>query len=101
MRICTSASPNGVSSGAAPSSHAAATPIQSSVHIWSTRLRSPGADDEAMAAATGLIDAAEATHNPGVLSLALYVQDSFTPTTTPPSATPIPSPRWTPCAGAW
>jgi hypothetical protein len=28
-----------------------------------------------MAAATGLIDAAEATHNPAVLSLALYVHD--------------------------
>jgi len=32
-----------------------------------------GSHDEAMAAATGLIDAAEATHNPAVLSLALYV----------------------------
>ena len=32
-----------------------------------------GSHDEAMAAATGLIDAAEATHNPFVLSLALYV----------------------------
>ena len=32
-----------------------------------------GSHDDAMAAATGLIDAAEATHNPGVLSLALYV----------------------------
>jgi predicted ATPase/class 3 adenylate cyclase len=34
-----------------------------------------GSHDEAMAAATGLIDAAEATHNPFVLSLALYVHD--------------------------
>ena len=32
-----------------------------------------GSHEEAMAAATGLIDAAEATHNPFVLSLALYV----------------------------
>ncbi|HWF69974.1 MAG TPA: adenylate/guanylate cyclase domain-containing protein [Mycobacterium sp.] len=32
-----------------------------------------GSHDEAMAAATGLIDAAEATHNPAMLSLALYV----------------------------
>ena len=34
-----------------------------------------GSHDEAMAAATGLIDAAEATHNPFVLSVALYVHD--------------------------
>ena len=32
-----------------------------------------GCGEEARAAATGLIDAAEATHNPYVLSLALYV----------------------------
>ncbi len=31
-----------------------------------------GSHDEAMAAATGLIDAAEATHNPCLLSMALY-----------------------------
>ncbi|MFZ0906062.1 MAG: adenylate/guanylate cyclase domain-containing protein, partial [Mycobacterium sp.] len=36
-----------------------------------------GSHDEAMAAADGLIDAAEATHNPAVLSLALYVQDQL------------------------
>jgi predicted ATPase len=36
-----------------------------------------GSHDEAMAAANGLIDAAEATHNPAVLSLALYVQDQL------------------------
>jgi tetratricopeptide (TPR) repeat protein len=35
-----------------------------------------GAGDEARAAATGLIDAAEATHNPCVLSLALYVHEA-------------------------
>jgi predicted ATPase len=34
-----------------------------------------GSHDEAMAAATGLVDAAEATHNPAALSLALYVHD--------------------------
>ncbi|MGO9032075.1 ATP-binding protein [Mycobacterium sp.] len=34
-----------------------------------------GSHDEAMAAANGLIDAAEATHNPFVLSFALYVHD--------------------------
>jgi predicted ATPase/class 3 adenylate cyclase len=34
-----------------------------------------GSHDEAMAAANGLIDAAEATHNPCVLSFALYVRD--------------------------
>ena len=47
-----------------------------------------------MAAANGLIDAAEATRNPYVLSFAL------SPTASP-SATPIPTARWTPCAGAW
>ena len=36
-----------------------------------------GSHDEAMAAADGLIDAAEAIHNPAVLSLALYVQDQL------------------------
>ena len=36
-----------------------------------------GSHDDAMAAADGLIDAAEATHNPAVLSLALYVQDQL------------------------
>jgi predicted ATPase/class 3 adenylate cyclase len=36
-----------------------------------------GSHDEAMAAADGLIDAAEATHNPAVLALALYVQDQL------------------------
>ncbi|MGO8772089.1 MAG: hypothetical protein ACLQIK_07200 [Mycobacterium sp.] len=35
-----------------------------------------GSHDEAIAAANGLIDAAEATHNPAVLSLALYVHDT-------------------------
>ena len=35
-----------------------------------------GSHDEAMAAANGLIDAAEATHNPAVLSLALYVHEA-------------------------
>src|SRR5271166_3748944 len=34
-----------------------------------------GSHDEAMAAANGLIDAAEATHNPFVLSFALYVHE--------------------------
>ncbi|MGO9930033.1 MAG: hypothetical protein ACLPLP_29035 [Mycobacterium sp.] len=34
-----------------------------------------GAHDEAMAAANGLIDAAEATRNPAMLSFALYVHD--------------------------
>jgi predicted ATPase len=34
-----------------------------------------GSHDEAMTAANGLIDAAEATHNPFVLSFALYVHD--------------------------
>ena len=47
--LCTrlSASPNGASSGAAPSSHAAATLIQSPGQCWSSHWRSPGAGDEA------------------------------------------------------
>jgi tetratricopeptide (TPR) repeat protein len=36
-----------------------------------------GSHDEAMAAANGLIDAAEATRNPWALSFALYVQDQL------------------------
>ncbi len=36
-----------------------------------------GSHDEAMAAANGLIDAAEATQNPCVLSLALYVHENL------------------------
>ena len=43
-----------------------------------------GCQDEAMVAAAGLIEAAEATRNPFVLSM------HFSPTATP-SATPIPS----------
>jgi predicted ATPase/class 3 adenylate cyclase len=40
-----------------------------------TALTLSGSHDEARAAATGLIDAAEATHNPAALSLALYAHD--------------------------
>jgi predicted ATPase/class 3 adenylate cyclase len=40
-----------------------------------TALTLTGSHDEARAAATGLIDAAEATHNPAALSLALYAHD--------------------------
>jgi predicted ATPase/class 3 adenylate cyclase len=40
-----------------------------------TALTLNGSHDEARAAATGLIDAAEATHNPAALSLALYAHD--------------------------
>jgi hypothetical protein len=53
-----------------------------------------GCGEEARAAATGLIDTAEATHNPYVLSLALF-------STASPSATPIPTARWTPRTVAW
>ena len=35
-----------------------------------------GSHDEAMAAATGLIDAAEATHNPAVIAMALYAHEN-------------------------
>ena len=47
-----------------------------------------------MAAADGLIEAAEATGNPSVLSFALVPTVAL-------SATRIPSGRWTPCAGVW
>jgi predicted ATPase/class 3 adenylate cyclase len=40
-----------------------------------TSLTLTGSHDEARAAATGLIDTAEATHNPATLSLALYAHD--------------------------
>ena len=53
-----------------------------------------GSADEAMAAANGLIDAAEATGNPYVLPL------RFTPTAGP-SMTPTLSARSLPCAVAW
>ena len=39
---------------------------------WSPRWRSAGAGEEARAAANGLIDAAEATHNPYALACALF-----------------------------
>ena len=67
----TSASPNGRSSGAAPSSHAVATPTSSSGRCLVIALVFAGCGEEAMAAADGLIEAAEATRNPWVLSFAL------------------------------
>ena len=66
-----SASPNGRSSGDAPSLHAVATPIPSPRASLVHALTIAGSHDEAMAAATGLIDAAEATRNPWALSFAL------------------------------
>ena len=71
VRTCSSASPNGRSSGAAPSSHAVATLTHSPGHRLVLALTIAGSADEAMAAATGLIDAAEATRNPYALSFAL------------------------------
>ncbi len=53
-----------------------------------------GSPEEAMTLATGLVDAAEATHNPCALSFRY-------PPTGSPFATPIPVPRWPPCVGAW
>ena len=53
-----------------------------------------GCGEEAMAAANGLIDAAEATRNPWALSFALYVY-GFAFRDADPAA------RWRPCAGAW
>ena len=41
-------------------------------HVWSSALTVAGCGDEAMAAANGLIEAAEATRNPCVLSFALF-----------------------------
>ena len=48
-------------------------PRQSSGHDLVFALTMAGSGEEARAAATGLIEAAEATHNPHVLALALYV----------------------------
>ena len=59
------------SSGAAPSSHAVATPTHSPGQHWCIALTIAGCSDEAMAAANGLIDTAEATRNPYALSFAL------------------------------
>ena len=71
MHIRTSASPNGRSSGAAPSSHAVATPTFTRRTLV-IALVIAGRGDEARAAADGLIEAAEATRNPCALSFALF-----------------------------
>ncbi len=63
--------PERASSGAAPSSHAVATRTQSPGQRLVVALTIAGRGEEAMAAANGLIDAAEATHNPCALSFAL------------------------------
>ena len=63
--------PDRASSGAAPSLHAGVTRTQTSRRLWSWCLTIAGRDDDAMAAADGLLDAAEATRNPYTLSLAL------------------------------
>ena len=82
------------SSGAAPNSHAVATPTHTPRTCLVIGLVVAGSGDEAMAAADGLIDAAEATGNPQVLSWALLAYGLL-------SATLIPTARLTPCAGAW
>ena len=72
MRTCTSASPNGavewcraqLARGRDTHAFTKATLVLA--------LTIAGCDDEAMAAANGLIDAAEATRNPCVLSFALF-----------------------------
>ena len=56
-------------------------------------LKIAGSGDEAMAATKGLIDAAEVTRNPHVLSFALLAYGTL-------SATPIPTVRGRPCFGA-
>ena len=63
MRILPSASLNGQSIGAVPCLHAARRSRKHHRASWSWHC-DRGRDDEAMAAANGLIDAAEATHNP-------------------------------------
>ena len=72
MRTWPSASPNDGSSGAAPSWHAAATPTSTRACLV-VALAIAGCGEEAMAAANGLIEAAEATRNPCALSFALNV----------------------------
>ncbi len=68
---CSSASPNGPSSGAAPNSHAVATLTHSPGQRLVIALTIAGCHEEAVAATKGLIDAAEATRNPCALSFAL------------------------------
>ena len=88
-----SASPNGASSCAAPTSHAVATPMQHSRAVLVVALLA-GCGEEAMATANGLIDAAEATHNP-------YRSRRRCLPTASLSATPIPPAHLTHCDGAW
>ena len=64
-------SPNARSNGAAPSSHAVATPTLSPGNALVFALVYAGSGEEARAATSGLIDAAEATRNPYALALAL------------------------------
>ena len=70
-------------------------PRHSPGHGWFSHWRSPVPVRRRWTAANGLIEAAEATHNPCVLSFALRCLRLS------PSATPIPSARLTPCAGVW
>jgi hypothetical protein len=79
------------SSGAAPSSPDTHT-LTSTLLVLATTMA--GTSEAARAAADGLIEAAEATHNPWALANALYTYSW-------PSAILIPSARWKPCAGAW
>ena len=60
----------------APSWHAVATRTVSTRACLVFALAFAGSRDEAMAAANGLIDAAEATHNPCALSCALLAYGS-------------------------
>jgi tetratricopeptide (TPR) repeat protein len=68
-----SASPNGTSRWPARSSHAAAARTQRRASLV-LALAAAGSHDEALSAATGLIDAAEATGNPSAVSLALLAE---------------------------
>ena len=104
------------SSGAAPSSHAVATPTQSPGHSLVIALAVAGSGDEAMAAANGLIDAAEATDNPYALSFALLAYGYRLPRrrSRPRAGRPAPGPgdrsrqrqprqrdhTWRPCCAA-
>ena len=72
LRTWPSASPNGAVEWCRAQLARGRDTHASPGHAWSSHWRSPVRGDEAMAAADGLIDAAEATRNPYALSFALF-----------------------------
>ena len=95
LRTWSSASPNGRSSGAAPSSHAVATPTHSPGQPWSFALTIAGS----RRGGEGRRDRPDRRRR-GHPQPVGRSRTRCSPTGSL-SATPIPTARWTPCAGAW